>query len=119
MIKKDGTVLFEDSGEKKKTRLRTGHHSQPTEATSKFIKGRPEIDLELARGIVACVKTGNVDGGSLATMLQHYEEGMFSRSKKEAAKTESAMHNHFQEGGGERMLEIIGGGAQPEDLVFD
>lgn len=75
--------------------------------------------LELARGIVACVETGGVDGDSLATMLQHYEEGMFSRSKKEAAKTESAMHIHFSEGGGERMLEIISRASQPEDLVFD
>ncbi|KAI0490255.1 hypothetical protein F4859DRAFT_508063 [Xylaria cf. heliscus] len=76
--------------------------------------------LELARGIVGCVKTGSVDGDALAVMLQEYEKGMFARSGKEAAKTEAAMHLQFREGGIEKMIDLMrNAGSQPEDLVFE
>ncbi|KAI1425238.1 hypothetical protein F5Y12DRAFT_714447 [Xylaria sp. FL1777] len=75
--------------------------------------------LELAEGIIHCVKTGSTDGDALAVMLQQYEKGMFARSAKETAKTEKAMHLQFQEDGAERMIKLISGGVQPEDLVFE
>ncbi|GAP87556.1 putative Aromatic-ring hydroxylase-like [Rosellinia necatrix] len=75
--------------------------------------------LELAQGIVDCVKMGNINGDGLAAMVREYEKGMFKRSSAEAAKTEAAMNIQFQEGGMERMIEIISGGLQPEDLVFE
>ncbi|KAI3325225.1 FAD/NAD(P)-binding domain-containing protein [Xylariaceae sp. AK1471] len=75
--------------------------------------------LELAQGVVSCVKTGNVDGDSLAAMLQQYEKGMFTRSSKEAAKTNAAMHLQFQVDGAERMIKTMSGGLQPEDIVFE
>ncbi|KAK5635632.1 hypothetical protein RRF57_011344 [Xylaria bambusicola] len=75
--------------------------------------------LELAQGIIGCVRTGSTDGESLAVMLQQYEKGMFARSGKEAAKTEAAMHLQFQEDSAERMKKIIGKGLQPHELVFE
>lgn len=75
--------------------------------------------LELARGIAGCVKTGCADGEGLAAMLRQYEKGMFARSSEEAAKTEAAMHLQFREDGAERMVKIIGGGLQPDELVFE
>ncbi|KAI0117920.1 hypothetical protein GGR51DRAFT_500548 [Nemania sp. FL0031] len=75
--------------------------------------------LELAQEIIGCVSAGRADGEGLAGMLQVYEKGMFARSVKEAAKTEAAMHLQFQESGAERMIAIMGGGGQPEDMVFE
>ncbi|KAH8161246.1 hypothetical protein CIB48_g7014 [Xylaria polymorpha] len=76
--------------------------------------------LELARGIVDCVRTGSADGDGLATMLQQYEKGMFDRSGKEAAKTEAAMHLQFRKGGAEKMISIMqNAGSQPENVVFE
>ncbi|KAI1749426.1 hypothetical protein F4782DRAFT_309666 [Xylaria castorea] len=75
--------------------------------------------LELAQGIVGCVKTGSVDAESLAVMLQKYEQGMFARSSEEAAKTEKAMHLQFREDGVERMSEIMGIGlSNPDEVEF-
>ncbi|KAJ2988490.1 hypothetical protein NUW58_g3948 [Xylaria curta] len=76
--------------------------------------------LELVRGIVDCFRMGNADGEGLAVMLQQYEKGMFARSGEEAAKTEAAMHLQFQEGGAEKMVDIIkSAGSNPEDIVFE
>ncbi|TGJ87156.1 hypothetical protein E0Z10_g1619 [Xylaria hypoxylon] len=75
--------------------------------------------LELAQGIVDCVKAGSADGNGLAVMLQKYEKGMFARSGEEAAKTESAMHLQFLKDGAERMIMIMSQGLQPGELVFE
>ncbi|KAI0451712.1 hypothetical protein F5B21DRAFT_516496 [Xylaria acuta] len=76
--------------------------------------------LELARGIVDCIKTRRADREGLEVMLRQDEEGMFARSGKEAAKTEAAVHLQFREGGAEKMISIMqNAGSQPEDLVFE
>ncbi|KAI1359437.1 hypothetical protein F5Y08DRAFT_319682 [Xylaria arbuscula] len=75
--------------------------------------------FELAQGIINCVKTGKADEESLAVMLQEYEKGMFARSGEEAAKTYAAMQLQFQENGAQKMIEIMGGGQQPDELVFE
>ncbi|KAI0404019.1 hypothetical protein F4802DRAFT_270699 [Xylaria palmicola] len=76
--------------------------------------------LELAQGIISCAKTGSTDRDSLATMLEQYENGMFARSVKEAAKTEAAMHLQFSEGAAEKLISIMtGAGSRPEDFVFE
>ncbi|KAI0517473.1 hypothetical protein F5B22DRAFT_654717 [Xylaria bambusicola] len=75
--------------------------------------------LELAQGIIGCVRTGSVDGEGLTAMLQLYEKGMFARSSVEAAQTEAAMHLQFQENGAEKVVEIMGGGLQPDQIVFE
>ncbi|KAI1126946.1 hypothetical protein F5Y10DRAFT_243805 [Nemania abortiva] len=75
--------------------------------------------LELAQGIIGCVSAGTADGEGLVDMLQTYEKDMFARSGKEAAKMEAAMHLQFQEGGAERMIALMSGGVQPEDMVFE
>ncbi|TRX93306.1 hypothetical protein FHL15_005885 [Xylaria flabelliformis] len=76
--------------------------------------------LELARGIINCVETGKTDGDALAVMLQQYETGMFARSRKETAKTEAAMHLQFQEGGAEKLTNMVrAAGPEPEDLTYE
>ncbi|KAF2970755.1 hypothetical protein GQX73_g2790 [Xylaria multiplex] len=75
--------------------------------------------LELAQGIVTCVKEGTADGDGLAVMLQKYEKGMFARSGEEAAKTASAMRMQFLEDGAEKVIKIMSQGLQPDELVFE
>ncbi|KAI0196696.1 hypothetical protein EV127DRAFT_330148 [Xylaria flabelliformis] len=76
--------------------------------------------LELARGIINCVETERTDGDALAVMLQQYETGMFARSRKETAKTEAAMHLQFQEGGAEKLTNMVrAAGPEPEDLTYE
>ncbi|KAI0967551.1 hypothetical protein F4678DRAFT_445961 [Xylaria arbuscula] len=75
--------------------------------------------LELAQGIADYVKAGSTDGDALAAMLKRYEEGMFARSVKETAKTETSMHLQFQKDGAERMIRIMQGRRQPGDPVLD
>ncbi|KAI1299490.1 hypothetical protein F5Y03DRAFT_366090 [Xylaria venustula] len=75
--------------------------------------------LELAQGIANYVKAGSTDGDSLAAMLKQYEEGMFARSVKETAKTETSMHLQFQKDGAERMIRIMQGRRQPGDPMLD
>ncbi|KAI1110554.1 hypothetical protein F5Y14DRAFT_443880 [Nemania sp. NC0429] len=71
--------------------------------------------LELAREIIAWVRgavKADSDAAGLAGVLRRYEEGMFARSSTEAAETEAAMHLQFQEDGGERLIEMVNGGAR-------
>ncbi|KAI2643717.1 FAD/NAD(P)-binding domain-containing protein [Xylaria nigripes] len=64
--------------------------------------------LELAQGIVDCLKAGNSDGDGLSAMVQRYEKGMFARSSKEAARTAYFMDLQFRHDGPERMVQIVG-----------
>ncbi|KAI1463398.1 FAD/NAD(P)-binding domain-containing protein [Daldinia caldariorum] len=71
--------------------------------------------LELAEGIVAYVKRlgeGEGEGGKgdLAEMLRDYENGMFERSRKDAALTARMLEIEFGEGGPEKVVEIMSGG---------
>ncbi|RWA05199.1 hypothetical protein EKO27_g9911 [Xylaria grammica] len=75
--------------------------------------------LELAQGIVDCVKAGSTDGDGLATMLQKYEKGMFARSSEEAGRTASAMHLQFLEDGAERVMKFMSEGLQPEEFALE
>ncbi|KAI1437427.1 hypothetical protein GGR50DRAFT_644984 [Xylaria sp. CBS 124048] len=74
--------------------------------------------LELAQGIVECVKTGSTDVNSVLEMLGRYEKGMFARSSKEAAKTNAAMHLQFSHDGPERMRAIHTRTGNPGEIVF-
>jgi len=75
--------------------------------------------LELADGIVNCVKAGRTGSDSLAAMLHDYEKGMFARSGKEAAKTDAAMRLQFQPDGAERMIAVMSNGLGPENAKFE
>ncbi|KAI1339445.1 hypothetical protein F5Y15DRAFT_382567 [Xylariaceae sp. FL0016] len=63
--------------------------------------------LELADGIVAAVRENRPD---LAELVAEYEKGMFERSRKDAEHTYHAMQLQFQADGGQRMIELMGGG---------
>ncbi|RYP21380.1 hypothetical protein DL765_002281 [Monosporascus sp. GIB2] len=64
--------------------------------------------LELAEGIVGYVKKGAGQGAaSLAEVISDYEKGMWARSSRDAAKTAHALEVQFQEGGCEKMVELM------------
>lgn len=71
--------------------------------------------LELAQEIIAYTGAGNTDEDGLAGVVRRYEERMFARSSKEAAKTEAAMHLQMGGDGGEKLVAIITGDKRPED----
>ncbi|KAI0428701.1 hypothetical protein F5Y09DRAFT_279358 [Xylaria sp. FL1042] len=75
--------------------------------------------FELAQGITDCVKAGSTDGDALATMLQQYEKGMFTRSAKEAGRTATSMDLQFREDGAERMIKIMSERQEGGELVFE
>ncbi|KAI1805045.1 FAD/NAD(P)-binding domain-containing protein [Daldinia bambusicola] len=71
--------------------------------------------LELAEGIAAYVKRhgeeqGEGGRGDLAEMLREYENGMFERSRKDAALTARMLEVEFSEDGPEKVLEVMSGG---------
>ncbi|KAI0884080.1 uncharacterized protein GGS22DRAFT_164823 [Annulohypoxylon maeteangense] len=65
--------------------------------------------LELAEGIVGYVNGNEKGADKLAWMLRKYEEGMFERSSKDAASTEKMMVTTHEDGGMERIRDIVTG----------
>ncbi|KAI1204153.1 FAD/NAD(P)-binding domain-containing protein [Annulohypoxylon truncatum] len=70
--------------------------------------------LELAEGIVGYVNGGEKGADELARVLRRYEEGMFERSSRDAAFTAQMMVISHEDGGAERLRDIVTGGGLDE-----
>ncbi|KAI1452408.1 FAD/NAD(P)-binding domain-containing protein [Annulohypoxylon moriforme] len=65
--------------------------------------------LELAEGIIGYVKGNEKGTDELTKVLRKYEEGMFERSSRDAAFTEMMMHYHHEDGGVEKIRDVVMG----------